>query len=452
MVTWGLVERPTPVPKAKQAGNFANDKKSCADRLEYLNLVMLEKLERIGGNRVVIALSSARLGDAIGNSILFVVIPLFVAQLPSPLLPWPETIRVGFLIAVFGLVNALLEPVTGAMIDRIGRFKPFIMVGLVMMVLATLGFLIATRYTDLLFLRLLQGIGIATTVPASLALMVSSSQKSTRGGSMGIYTTSRMLGLGIGPLLGGLLYDRFGFSAAFYAGAAFIIVAIVLVQLWVKDIHVRQPSDKPVKFQIIDRKLLSAGILGVSFATLIMAADFSMMTSLETQFNQKLGMSAFVFGLAFSAVLLTRMLTQVPLGRFSDKIGRKPLIIGGMLLMVPSTALLGYANSIPFLMVLRLFQGLASAAVAAPAFAVAGDMAQAGGEGRQMSFISMGFGLGIALGPLLAGVLAIHSFALPFIIAGALSLVAAWVIFQYVPETIDRSELVQEASEIGAGK
>jgi MFS family permease len=398
--------------------------------------MMLEKLESIGGNRVVIALSSARLGDAIGNSILFVVLPLFVAKLPAPLLPWPETVRVGFLIAVFGLVNALLEPLAGALVDRIGRSKPFMLVGLIIMALATLGFLVASHYIDLLFLRVVQGVGVALTVPAALALMVGSSKKSTRGGSMGIYTTSRMLGLGIGPLLGGLLYDNFGFDSTFYAGSVFIVIAIILVNIWVKEPQSKKSSDKPVKFEIVDRSLLSTGILSVGFATLIMAADFSMMASLETQFNEKLGMSTFFFGLAFSAVLITRMFVQVPLGRYSDHIGRKPLIIGGMLLLVPSTALLGYADSTLILILLRLLQGVASAAVAAPAFAIAGDMTQAGGEGRQMSIITIGFGLGVALGPLLAGVLAINSFALPFILASLLSLVAAWIVYRFVPETV----------------
>lgn len=407
-----------------------------------------EKLESMGGNRVVIALSSARLGDAIGNSILFIVLPLFVAKLPAPLLPWPETVRVGFLIAVFGLVNALLQPLAGALIDHVGQRKPFIVVGLVLMAVATLGFLLASQFTHLLFLRALQGIGVAITVPAALALMVGSSEKSTRGGSMGIYTTSRMLGLAIGPLLGGLLYDSFGFDAAFYAGGAFIILAFILVNLWVKEPPVKKTNDAPVKFQIIDRKLLSAGILGVAFATLVMAADFSMMSSLETQFNEKLGMTAFLFGLSFSALLITRVFTQVPLGRFSDHIGRKPLIIAGMILMGPSTALLGYAGSVTVLILLRLVQGLASAAVAAPAFAVAGDMAQAGGEGRQMSFITMGFGLGVAVGPLLAGLLAVYSFTLPFVIAGLLSLGAAWVIYRHVPETVHRGEQPEAAQSM----
>ena len=406
--------------------------------------MIFEKLERIGGNRVVIALSSARLGDAIGNSILFIVLPLFVAKLPSPAFPFPDTVRVGLLIAMFGFVNALLQPFAGALIDRAGRRKPFILAGLFMLGLATVGFIFASRFSDLLFLRIFQGIGVALTIPAALALMVGSSKKETRGGSMGIYTTSRMVGLGIGPLLGGALYDRYGIEAAFYAGSAFILVALILVQLWVKEKPVQRTGKKPIKFQIIDTNLLTVGIVGVSFATLVMAGSFSMMAALEDQFNQRLGMTAFVFSLAFSALLFSRVFTQVPLGRLSDRIGRKPLIIAGLLLMAPITAMLGYASSATELIILRLLQGLASAGVAAPAFAIAGDMAQEGGEGRQMSFITMGFGLGVALGPLLAGILAVYSFTLPFIIGGLVCIPGAWVVYRYVPETVNVQETRQE--------
>jgi MFS family permease len=398
---------------------------------------LYKKLEGIGANRVVLALSAARLGDAVGNSILFIVIPLYVAKLPAPWFPLPETVRVGLLIALYGLVNAILQPFTGAILDRIGQRKPFIQAGLAIMAVATLGFLLVSRFSHLLFLRSLQGVGVALTVPAAMALMVSASRKRTRGGSMGIYTTSRMLGLGIGPLVGGFLYDRFGFNATFITGAAFIFIAIVLVQLWVHDIPTTIPQQtRPAKFQIIDLKLLSAGILGAAFATFVMAGGFSMMSTLEEQFNARLNMNAFLFSIAFSVLLFSRLLFQVPLGRLSDNVGRRPLIIWGLILMAPTTALLGYMPSFPALAGMRFLQGIGSAAVAAPAFAVAADLAQKGGEGRQMSIITMGFGLGVALGPLLTGFLALYSFQLPFVIIGLFSLVGAWVVYRYVPETV----------------
>jgi MFS family permease len=394
--------------------------------------------DSVGANRVVIALSVARLGDALGNSILFVIIPLYVAKLPSRILSLPDTVLVGILISLYGLTNALLQPVVGAFLDRVSRRKPFIMGGLVLMGVGTLAFVIAGQFASLVLIRMLQGVGVALTVPASLALMATATEKRSRGGSMGIYTSMRMVGLAIGPLIGGFLHDSYGFNAAFFTGAGFIALGLILVQLWVKEVPADVAEERARPFRVFSPGLLSAGILGLAFATFIMASAFSMMGALENQFNQRLGQNALGFGVAFSALMVSRLLFQVPLGSLSDRIGRKPIIVTGMLLLAPSTVLLGLAATTLQLTGYRVFQGLASAAVAAPAFAAAADLARRGGEGRQMSLITTGFGLGIALGPLLAGVLAVAAFELPFIIGGVLCLLGAWVVFHYVPETVHR--------------
>ena len=62
-----------------------------------------------------------------------------------------------------------------------------------------------------------------------------------------------------------------------------------------------------------------------------------------------------------------------------------------------------------------------------------------------MSIITMGFGLGIAIGPLLAGILAVYSFTLPFNIGALFTLISAWVISRYVPETVHRGKQSREA-------
>jgi MFS family permease len=388
----------------------------------------------------VLALSVARLGDAIGNSILFIIIPLYVAKLPAPWFPWPETVLVGLLISLYGLMNSILQPLTGAISDRVSRRKPIIQIGLLLMGAGTLAFIFASRFTDLLLIRALQGIGVALTVPASLALITTATEKRTRGGSMGIYTTMRMVGFAIGPLLGGFLQIHYGFNATFFAGAAAIFVGMVLVQFWVKEMPADVSTETNRPFRIIDPQLLTAGIIGLGIATFVMASAFSMMTTLEQQFNTRLNETALGFSIAFSALMISRLLFQIPLGRLSDRIGRKPLIVIGLLMMTPATILLGEVVTTFQLTVVRLFQGLASAGIAAPAFALAADLATGGSEGRQMSIITMGFGLGIALGPLIAGVLAVAFFELPFFVGGVLSLLGAWIVYRYVPETVHRRE------------
>jgi MFS family permease len=396
--------------------------------------------EKMGANRAVMALSVARLGDAVGNSILFVVIPLYVAKLPAPVIGLPETGRVGILISAYGLINALLQPIMGGLSDQTGKRKLFIVIGLILMGVGTLLFMVAGSFLHLLLFRLLQGIGVALTVAASMAIMAMVTSKRTRGGSMGIYTTMRMVGFALGPLLGGYLYDSLGFQSDFLVGAGFIFLGLIMVQIWIQGDPPPRGKKATASFRLIDTRLINSGIIGAGFATFLMASSFSMLVPLETQINMRLNETAFDFGLAFSALVVSRLIFQIPLGRASDRVGRKPLIILGLILMAPTTILIGFTGTTLQLIGTRIGQGLASAAIAGPAFAVAADLAAKGGEGRQMSIVTMGFGLGIALGPLLAGILVIYSFELPFLIGGLLSLVGAWIVFQFVPETVQRED------------
>jgi MFS family permease len=392
-------------------------------------------------NRAVMALSIARMADAIGNSILFILIPLYVAKLPSEVLHLAVPVLVGLLISLYGIINSALQPLTGALSDRISSRKRMIELGLLLMCFGTLGFVVATRFFHLVVLRAIQGVGVAITIPASMALMAAITRKETRGGSMGVYSTLRMVGFAAGPIIGGFLQVHFGFNAAFYVGSAFLLLAVLLVQFWVKDVPVNNHFTKE-RFKVFDRSLRSPGILSAGSATFIMAFCFSMLTTLENEFNTQLGMNALGFSIAFSSLMVGRLILQVPLGRLSDYIGRRPLIFAGLLLMAPATALLGEATSMLQLTLLRVVQGIAAAGIAAPAFAVVGDLARSGGEGRQMSIITMGFGLGIAVGPLVAGVLAVIFFELPFITGGVLALLVAWIVYRFLPETVGRKAVV----------
>jgi MFS family permease len=396
--------------------------------------------ERVGANRAVLALSVARLGDAIGNSILFIVLPVYVAVLPSPIVRLSDPERVGILISLYGIANAAAQPFTGSLVDRTGRPKLLVQAGLFVIGAATIGFAFVGNFTVLLILRLLQGLGVGVTLPASMVILRSGTAQQTRGGSMGIYTSMRMLGLAIGPLIGGALLRFLGFDAAFYGGAAFIAVGFGLVQAWVRELPPR-PRPRPPRHRVQPPAAFSAGLLGVGTATFAMAAAFTMLAVLEVQFNARLHSTALEFGIAFAAVAASRLLLQVPFGVLSDRIGRKLLIVAGLLLLGPSTALIGYATSIWELTGWRVLQGIAGAAIAAPSFALAADLSRAGRAGRQLSVVTMGFALGIGVGPLIAGFLARLSLALPFLVGAALALATAGLVAAVVPETVHRRPL-----------
>jgi MFS family permease len=392
----------------------------------------------LGVNRAVFALSVARLGDALGNSLLIIVIPLYVAKLPSPWLPFSDPVRIGILISAFGLANALLQPIAGGLSDWAGRRKLFIQIGLGLMAAGTLVSAWVGAFTYFLLLRILQGVGVAMTIAASISLMAFLTEKRTRGSSMGLYTAMRMVGFAVGPVLGGFLHDRFGFAVCFYTGAAFILVGLVMVQFWVSDVPQGEGDrEEEPKLRLFNSDLLSPDLVSLAFATFAMASAYSMVATLENEFNARLNQTALAFGVGFSALIASRLIFQFPAGWLSDRVGRRILVLVGLGLMAATTPLLGLVGTTLSFTILRALQGVASAGIAAPAFALAADLAVEGKAGQQMSLVTMGFGLGIALGPLVAGLLSPVLFELPFIVGGLLSLAGIWAVYRYVPETVE---------------
>lgn len=176
-------------------------------------------------------------------------------------------------------------------------------------------------------------------------------------------------------------------------------------------------------------------------STIVMASSLSMISALENEFNDRLSQTALGFGIAFSALTVARLFVQIPLGRLSDRIGRKKLIVTGLIALAPLTILFGFVTSTLQLINLRLAQGVATACISAPAFALASDLARKGGEGREMSFVTMGFGLGMGVGPLIAGALGGYlGFEVPFYVVGTSSLVAAWMVGRWAEESIKPGE------------
>lgn len=384
-------------------------------------------------DRTIIVLAFARFADALGNSILIILLPLYIASSPPPNSTWSDAALVSVVVAAYGLINIILQPIFGTVIDRIRFRKPLIMIGLVIMAGGTLAFSFAESYTSLLVIRLVQGIGVSLTVPASLTLISSATVRESRGQAMGFYSTLRLVGFALGPLVGGYLHVNFGFNVSFYVGAGTIFLGLIMVQIWVKETpnHVADSTESRSSF--FDRDIWNVSILSLGAAMFVMACAYSMMGTLENEFNARLQQTALGFGIASSALTFSRLLVQTPLGQLSDRIGRKPLIIAGLILMAPATVLLGLAGTTLHLTGARMLQGVTSAAIAAPALAMVGDLSTENNAGRQMSIATTGFFLGIAIGPLIAGYFSSYFFELPFFLVGFLLLLGAMLVYWKVP-------------------
>ncbi len=401
-----------------------------------------------GFDRAVIALGFARMADAVANSFLVIVLPLYIASghVQGASFGLSESALTGIILAIFGFFNAFLQPFAGRLSDRLGRRRVFVIGGLVVLAGFNALYVLAHSYIALLLIRIGQGMSVAFTIVATVALVNELSDRSNRGGNMGIYNSLRLVGFGVGPLVAGFVVAGgpyhvlgvalTGFDAAFVVATVGALLGALLVALLVRDPDQTAVATGRVRLAVRaqrDGRILDP-IFTLGMASLIMAACISMLGSIEPQVNERLGQDARWFGVQFGVFILSLAATQPLIGTLSDRWGRKGFIVVGSLLLAPTTLIQGLVLT-PFAMVLaRLAQGLAGAMVFSPALALAGDLARKGQSGLQLSVLTMSFGIGLAIGQLLAGFLVGWGYVVPFATGSVLALGSTVMVWTQVDE------------------
>src|SRR4051794_29212287 len=150
-----------------------------------------------------------------------------------------------------------------------------------------------------------------------------------------------------------------------------------------------------------------------------------------------LGAGPVAVGVAFGAFSASTLILRPLAGRWTDRHGRRPLLIGGPALF--AVLILGHllVTDLLWLVVLRLLMGVAEALYFVAGFAALADLAPPGRAGEALSYNSLALFLGIATGPIIGqSLLALGGFPLVWAGAGVLLAVAA-LLAARVPETLE---------------
>lgn len=401
-------------------------------------------------DRRVLALAVARMADAVGNSFLIIVLPLYVASeaVGGRVFGVPSSMVAGVVLALFGIASSVAQPFAGRLSDWVGRRKVFVIGGLVVLGVVNLTFVVATTYWHLFLLRVVQGLAAAFTITASLAIVNELSDSGSRGGNMGVYNSFRLIGFGTGPLLASVLLEMgpfslpgglqvTGFEATFGVAAATAFLGTGLVGALVQDPEGTAPTRRRLALRIWDRsgtKRKLDTIFALGLATLVMASCMALLSAIEPEVNARLGQGPFLFAVEFVALIAALAALQPVVGRASDRVGRKRFIVLGLLGLVPTTLLQGVVGAPWQMIVVRMLQGGAGALVFAPALALAGDHTEQGQSGAQLAVLTVAFGLGIASGQLMAGFFVSFGFIVPFAVGSLLAAGAAGLVGTQVEE------------------
>jgi EmrB/QacA subfamily drug resistance transporter len=130
-------------------------------------------------------------------------------------------------VDAYVLVFAGLLLTMGALGDRFGRARA-LQVGLVIFGVSSLAAPLATEMTHLIAVRVAMGVGGALIMPSTLSVIANVFPPGERAKAITVWAGVSGLGVGLGPLVGGLLIENFEWSAVFLLNVPIVVVALVL--------------------------------------------------------------------------------------------------------------------------------------------------------------------------------------------------------------------------------
>ena len=165
-------------------------------------------------------LSMSLLIIGLDNTILNVAIPTLQREFSA------SATSLQWMVDAYILVFAGLLLTMGSLGDRFGR-KRALQVGLVIFGLSSLFAAYADSSAQLITARALMGIGGALIMPSTLSILTDVFPQEERGKAIGIWAGVAGLGIGIGPLTGGVLLENFWWGSVFFVNIPIIAIAIV---------------------------------------------------------------------------------------------------------------------------------------------------------------------------------------------------------------------------------
>ncbi len=209
-------------------------------------------------------------------------------------------------------------------------------------------------------------------------------------------------------------------------------------------------NERPKMLESLKTMMKNHDLMVLSFAILVSMLGFGLIMPFLPVYAEEFGATDFEIGLMMGLFAIVRMFSSPIGGWLSDRVGRKPLMVFGMIFYCVVMFMFGIAGSLPELFLYRGLQGAASGLVWPVAMAYVGDIVEEEDRGKAMAIYSLMFASGMAVGPVLGGIISTaYSFSAAFFFTSALALLSGILILWRVRESYDTTKV--EAPEQKGG-
>lgn len=383
----------------------------------------------------------AQLVTSMGFSIIYPFLPLYVNELGTntnlSLSFWA-----GMVFSSQALTMTISAPIWGAVADRYGRklmVQRAIFSGVLLLIL--MGF--ARSAEELTLLRAIQGLSTGTVAAAS-ALVAAETPRHRMGYSMGVVQLALWLGVAIGPMIGGILADSYGFRAPNFVAAALLFIAGIAVHFGVKEVFNPEHREKnrskgfvsewrhvlsmkgvlqtySIRFMMGLCRSMLIPVIPLYVMMLMMDDTFTLIPEPFAYFSMAfIGIST-ITGLVVGAESAASTVSGIYFGRLGDRIGHRRVImicsVIGFVFFFPQA----FVNDVWQLLALMFLGGIAVGGLVAAPSALLTHFTERGEEGAVFGLDNSVVAAARAIAPLLgSGIAAIFGLRVAFIVASVL--------------------------------
>jgi MFS family permease len=347
------------------------------------------------------------------------VLPLFAASLGA------SPTEIGWIVIASTIPGVLISFPAGALADHLGT-RRVLLASLVVFATAPFLYLGVENTWQLMAVRFYHG--FATAIFGTVAsAAIAERYTSDRAARLSTYSSATIVGRSLAPFLGGFLISLASYGAVYVACAISGVLALAAGLLLPESRPVQaKASARPHFWASLKEVLRDRGILLVSTIEAAQYLVFGAIEAFLALYAASLGVPAWQIGIILGVQLVSIVFTKPLMGRLSDRIGRRRVILPGLALGAASILLLPWASEFFGLAALSLAFGLGFATVTSSTAALVADLTRNGRFGASMGVLRTVMDVGQSIGPVLTGwMVAVAGYASAFNLLAAILLAAA---------------------------
>jgi len=346
-------------------------------------------------------------------------------------------------VLAFGVTKALSNLAAGALADRYGR-KPVLVVGWLFGLPVPLLLIWAPDWGWIIVANVLLGINQGLAWSSTVIMKIDLVGPARRGLAMGLNEAAGYGAVALTALATGLIAEQAGLRPApFFLGLAFAGLGLSIVVLFVREtqghvaLETSSGPDLPWRTVFARTTFRDPSLSAASQAGLVNNLNDGLAWGLLPLFYASHGLAVAEVGILAAAYPAVWGLGQIGMGGLSDRIGRKGLIVGGMLVQGVAIGWIAAASTFAAWLIAAALLGLGTAMVYPTLLAAVADAATPTWRGAAIGVYRLWRDLGFAAGAIVAGVLS-DRVGMPFAIAavGALTVVSGLIVLVRMRETL----------------